>query len=154
MISSSSEMKNWASPGSPWRAHRPESWRSIRPRLVPFGADDVQPAQLGDALAELDVGAAARHVGRDGNPADCPAWATIWASISWFLAFKIWCSMPCALSKALNSSDFSIDRVPTSTGTPRWFHSTIWSATAWNLRRCRKHPVRQPDPRPGGWWAP
>ena len=33
-------------------------------RLVPLGADDVQAAQLGDALAELDVGAAAGHVGR------------------------------------------------------------------------------------------
>ena len=62
-----------------------------------------------------------------------PAWATIWASISWFLAFRIWCSMPAASSSRLSFSDFSIDRVPISTGTPCLFHATIWSATAWNF---------------------
>ena len=62
-----------------------------------------------------------------------PACATIWASISWFLAFKIWCSIPAAASSVLSRSDFSIDRVPTRTGTPILFHSTIWSATAWNF---------------------
>src|SRR5208282_467854 len=35
------------------------------PRFVAFAADHVQPADLGHAFAELDVGAAARHVGRD-----------------------------------------------------------------------------------------
>ena len=35
--------------------------------VVHFGADDVQAAQLGHALAELDVRAAAGHVGRDGD---------------------------------------------------------------------------------------
>src|SRR5258706_30373 len=36
------------------------------PRLVALGADDVEPAQVGDALAEQDVGAAAGHAGGDG----------------------------------------------------------------------------------------
>ena len=35
--------------------------------VVHFGADDVQPAQFGDARAEFDVGAAAGHVRRDGD---------------------------------------------------------------------------------------
>ena len=39
------------------------------PGFVPFGADDVQAAELGDAVAELDVGAAAGHVGGDRHPA-------------------------------------------------------------------------------------
>ena len=38
-------------------------------RFVPLGADDVQAAELGDALAELDVGSAAGHVGGDRHPA-------------------------------------------------------------------------------------
>src|SRR5581483_2852839 len=38
-------------------------------RLVALGADDVQPAGVGDAGAEHDVGAAARHVGGDGDGA-------------------------------------------------------------------------------------
>ncbi len=35
--------------------------------LVPLGAEDVQAADLGHARTELDVGAAAGHVGRDGD---------------------------------------------------------------------------------------
>ena len=35
------------------------------PRFVSFGADDVQAAVLGHAFAQLDVGAAAGHVGGD-----------------------------------------------------------------------------------------
>ena len=38
-------------------------------RLVPFGAEDVEAAEVGDALAELDVDAAAGHVGRDRDRA-------------------------------------------------------------------------------------
>ena len=37
--------------------------------FVAFGADDVQAAELGDAGAEFDVGAAAGHVGGDGDGA-------------------------------------------------------------------------------------
>ena len=39
------------------------------PRFVALGADDVQAADIGDALAEHDVGAAAGHVGGDGDAA-------------------------------------------------------------------------------------
>ena len=39
------------------------------PRLVALGADDVEPAEFADALAEFDVGAAARHVRRDRDRA-------------------------------------------------------------------------------------
>ena len=38
-------------------------------RVVVFGQDHVQAAARGDALAEHDVGAAAGHVGRDGDAA-------------------------------------------------------------------------------------
>ncbi len=37
------------------------------PGFVAFAADHVQPAEAGHAFAELDVGAAARHVGGDGD---------------------------------------------------------------------------------------
>ena len=46
---------------------RPKSWRSTRPEAVRFGGDHVQAAQFGDAAGELDVGAAAGHVGGDGD---------------------------------------------------------------------------------------
>jgi len=39
---------------------------------VPLRADDRQPAFLDDALAQLDVGASARHVGGDGDGAGLP----------------------------------------------------------------------------------
>ena len=34
---------------------------------MPFGSQDVQSAEVGDARAQLDVRAAARHVGCDGH---------------------------------------------------------------------------------------
>ena len=40
------------------------------PRLVPLGAEHVEAAQVDDALAELDVDAAAGHVRRDRDRAD------------------------------------------------------------------------------------
>ena len=39
---------------------------------MPLGADDVQAAQIDDALAQLDVGAAARHVRGDRHRARSP----------------------------------------------------------------------------------
>ncbi len=38
-------------------------------RLVAFGADHEEAAEFGDAFAEFDVGAAAGHVGGDGDRA-------------------------------------------------------------------------------------
>ena len=37
------------------------------PALVTLGAQHVQPAEIGHAVAELDVDAAAGHVGGDGD---------------------------------------------------------------------------------------
>src|SRR5581483_3230695 len=42
------------------------------PRLVAFGADEVQAADVSDARAEHDVGAAAGHVGRDRHGGGLP----------------------------------------------------------------------------------
>ena len=56
-------------PGSPCRPPRPINCRSIRGEFVKFGQDDVEAALALDALAELDVGAAAGHVGGHGDAA-------------------------------------------------------------------------------------
>src|SRR5690606_37811059 len=42
------------------------------PAAVRLGCDDVEPAILRDAAPEMDVGAAAGHVRRDGNSARLP----------------------------------------------------------------------------------
>ena len=40
-------------PGSPWRPARPRSWLSMRLRLVPLGAENVQTAQPDDLVVLL-----------------------------------------------------------------------------------------------------
>ena len=60
-----------------------------------------------------------------------PAWATISASRSWYLALSTWCGMPCFLSSLERCSEFSMDTVPTSTGWP----------LAWQLRDLGGHRV-------------
>ena len=62
-----------------------------------------------------------------------PAWATISASFSWFLALRTLCLMPLRRSSSDSSSDFSMDTVPTSTGWPFSWHSSIWLTTARSL---------------------
>ncbi len=62
-----------------------------------------------------------------------PAWATISASFSWFLAFRTLWRMPRFLSMSESCSDFSMDTVPTSTGCPFSWHSAIWLTTARSL---------------------
>ena len=62
-----------------------------------------------------------------------PAWATISASFSWNLALSTLCLMPRFLSMAESSSDFSMEMVPTSTGWPFLWHSSIWLTMARNL---------------------
>ena len=69
MISSSSETKNWQYARVALAGATARELAVDPPRFVAFGADDVQAAQLGDALAELDVGSAAGHVGRDRHAA-------------------------------------------------------------------------------------
>ena len=59
-----------------------------------------------------------------------PAWATIWASFSWNLAFRTSCLTPRCFSILLRSSDFSMVMVPTSTGWPFSWCSTMSSMTA------------------------
>ena len=59
-----------------------------------------------------------------------PAWATISASRSWFLAFSTLWGTPLAFSRRLRSSLFSMLTVPTSTGWPLAWHSTTCSMTA------------------------
>ena len=62
-----------------------------------------------------------------------PAWATISASFSWNLAFNTLCLMPFFLSMPESSSDFSMEMVPTSTGWPLAWHSSICCTMARNL---------------------
>ena len=62
-----------------------------------------------------------------------PAWATISASLSWYLAFSTSCLMPRRFSILLSSSDFSMEMVPTSTGWPFSWHWIISSITASNF---------------------
>ena len=59
-----------------------------------------------------------------------PAWATISASRSWYLAFRTWCGMPCRSSISEICSDFSIDVVPTRIGRPVSWTSRISSRIA------------------------
>ena len=62
-----------------------------------------------------------------------PAWATMCASRSWFLAFSVSCLMPRLSSKRLRRSELSMDTVPTKHGWPLELRSAISSATALNL---------------------
>ena len=59
-----------------------------------------------------------------------PAWATISASRSWFLAFRTLKSFVRFCSILARSSLFSTLTVPTSTGWPLAWHSITWSMTA------------------------
>ncbi len=62
-----------------------------------------------------------------------PACAMICASFSWNLAFRTACLMPRLWSRALSSSDFSIEMVPTRTGCPVLWCAMMSSITALNL---------------------
>ena len=64
-----------------------------------------------------------------------PACATTCASFSCCLAFSTLCGIPFLRSNDATTSDFSTLTVPTSTGWPRWWQSTISSTTARNLPR-------------------
>ena len=59
-----------------------------------------------------------------------PAWATISASRSWFLALSTLCGTPRPLSILDSVSLFSTLTVPTSTGWPFSWHSMTCSMTA------------------------
>ena len=57
----------------------------------------------------------------------------ITASRSCCLALRTLCSTPCFSSRRESRSDFSMLVVPTSTGCPAWWRSTMSSTTALNL---------------------
>jgi hypothetical protein len=54
-----------------------------------------------------------------------PACATICASISWNLALSTLCGMPFFFRRSDTTTDFSTEMVPTSTGCPFLWHSSI-----------------------------
>ena len=62
-----------------------------------------------------------------------PAWATIDASISWNLALRTLWGMPRFLSSSDSTVDFSTEMVPTSTGCPFLWQSSISVMTARNF---------------------
>ena len=64
-----------------------------------------------------------------------PACATMKASRSCCLAFRTLCGMPFLRSSDATTSDFSTLTVPTSTGWPRLWQSSISSQTARNFPR-------------------
>src|SRR5262249_30566112 len=64
-----------------------------------------------------------------------PAWATISASRSWYLALSTSWRTPRFLRSLESTSDFSIDTVPTSTGWPPSWHLMMSSTTALNFSR-------------------
>jgi hypothetical protein len=68
------------SPRSPRRGG--DLGRDRRGRCAVLGPRPPGHAHV-DVAAELDVGAAAGHVGGDGHAPGTPAWATMWASCSW-----------------------------------------------------------------------
>ena len=112
---------------------RPKSWRSTRMascRSVPM---TCKPAGFGDARAELDVGAAAGHVGRDRHLAGWPACETMVASSLSCLALSTRCGMPSSVSRSETASDFSTDRVPIKTGRPAVLQSLHFWTMASNF---------------------
>jgi hypothetical protein len=64
-----------------------------------------------------------------------PAWAMMFASASWLIAFSTLCRTPVFLSSFETRSDFSTEVVPTSTGWPFSWHSLISCTTASNFSR-------------------
>ena len=62
-----------------------------------------------------------------------PAWATISASFSWFLALRTLCLMPCLVSSFERTSDFSMEVVPAKTGCPFSWQAAICRTMAWYL---------------------
>ncbi len=62
-----------------------------------------------------------------------PAWAMMWASFSWYLAFSTWWGSPRFLRSRDRSSESSIEVVPISTGRPPWWSRSTSSATASNF---------------------
>ena len=134
MISSLSERKNLLSPGSPclpdlprsWLSIRLDSWRSVPSMKSPPTAFTASASSGVESFppSTISVPRPAMLVAIVTAPS-LPAWATISASFSWYLAFRTTCSMPLRLKSELRYSLFSTDTVPTSTGCPFAWQSRI-----------------------------
>jgi hypothetical protein len=115
--------------------------------------NDVQAAEFGHAEPELDVGSAAGHVRRDGDPA-------LRAGLGHDLGLggDMIGVEHLVLDAALGQqrermSDLSIERVPMSTGRPCSCRWQISSTTAFHLASFRTEDLRPqalPDGRPVG----
>ena len=103
--------------------------------------------------AEDDVGAAAGHVGGDGDRATLPGLGDDDSLMLVLLGVEDLVGMPRFLSRSATRSEFSMDVVPTRTGCPALWRSWI------SLRRpatcrpptCRRSPWRLPGPCARGW---
>ena len=125
--SSSQHTKNLEYPGSPWRPERPLNWLSIRLaswRSVPITHN---PAAWWTSLVSLISLTPSPSLISVPRPAilvaiviapNWPAFSIIWASLSWFLAFKTSCGKPSLVKRLDKSSLFSTETVPTKIGWP------------------------------------
>ena len=103
------------------------------PRLVALGAEHVQAAEIGHALAELDVDAAAGHVGGDRDRAQLPGLRDDVGLALVVLRVQHLVLDAAPLSSFDRCSDTSTEIVPTSTGWPIWLRSSMSSTTASNF---------------------
>ena len=130
--SSSREIKNFETPGSPCRPERPLSWLStlrLSERSVPI---TYRPP------ASLDLLSSFMSVPRPAilvaivTALNCPAFATIAASISGFFAFSTLWAMPFFRSISDKISETSIVSVPTKIGWPfLWIFRTLFTIAAY-----------------------
>ncbi len=103
-------------------------------RLVPLGAEDVEPAELAHRVVDLDVDAAAGHVRRDRDRADLPGVLDDLRLARVLLRVQHLVRDALALQQlAERSSEVSTAIVPTSTGWPCWWRSLMSATTALNF---------------------
>ena len=138
--SSSSETKNWDSPGSPCLPDRPRSWLSILRASCRSVPSTYNPPASRTSVAS--AGGFPPKIMSTPRPAILvasvtrpflPACAIISASCSWFLAFKISCGIPSLLKIAESRSFLSIETVPIKTGWPFSCRAFTSLATALNF---------------------
>ena len=133
--SSSSARKKCELPGSPCRAQRPRSWRSMRRascRSVPSTWSPPRPAM--PSPNRMSVPRPAMFVAIVTLPC-WPALATISASCWWNFAFNTECIIFSRLRSLERCSLVSTAIVPTRIGRPAPCISLISSTTALNFSR-------------------
>jgi hypothetical protein len=94
-------------------------------RLAEAGLAQLRSGQKLGVAPSNNVGAPAAMLVATVTAPSLPACATISASFSWCLALRTLCLMPRLVSIRESSSDFSMDTVPTRTGCPFLWHSSI-----------------------------